>query len=209
MEGGARGGAGASSWVLGCGVGRSYRGGRCGRNRCPVWLARRIFGGGAELGAHDLDDGAARSVAVPADGPAGAGTAGTLAAQCIHGYHRAAGHAGDGSARATWGQGPQRRWTLLRGLPGRQFERLGVFKPGLQGVEGRSVCLARKALLAKLRMRFSELEVDDAYAENSDALDGLVAALTARAAALGATIGAAPEETALARREGWIHVPRV
>ncbi len=66
---------------------------------------------------------------------------------------------------------------------------------------------ARRALLAELRRRLPWLEVADDYAENTDALDALLAALSARAAAQG--LSGRPRTTAQAERarsEGWIHV---
>lgn len=44
-------------------------------------------------------------------------------------------------------------------------------------------------------------------ADSDDALDAVVAALTARAAALGRCAGPPPEHLAQARREGWVRVP--
>jgi hypothetical protein len=48
----------------------------------------------------------------------------------------------------------------------------------------------------------------EACVESDDALDALLAALIARAAALGLTASPPIDELELARREGWIHLPR-
>jgi hypothetical protein len=47
----------------------------------------------------------------------------------------------------------------------------------------------------------------DDYAEDSDALDSLVAALTARSAWQGRTMRPHPAQKTAAQREGWIHIP--
>ncbi|MEY4487836.1 MAG: hypothetical protein RIQ79_344 [Verrucomicrobiota bacterium] len=65
----------------------------------------------------------------------------------------------------------------------------------------------RRALLAELRQAMPALEVDDACARTDHAFDALIASLTTRAAALGRTLGASPAQRAVARREGWIHLP--
>lgn len=44
--------------------------------------------------------------------------------------------------------------------------------------------------------------------DSDDALDALLAALIARAAALGLTVAPGEEDVDLARREGWIHLPQ-
>lgn len=66
---------------------------------------------------------------------------------------------------------------------------------------------ARFDLLRQLRARMPWLHVDDRVAESADALDALLASLTARLAACGFTHKPAPAQTASARTEGWIHVP--
>jgi predicted nuclease with RNAse H fold len=48
----------------------------------------------------------------------------------------------------------------------------------------------------------------DACLSSDDALDAVLAALIARAAALGLTVQPEAEDLDLARREGWIHLPR-
>ena len=50
---------------------------------------------------------------------------------------------------------------------------------------------------------------DRLYRTSHDALDAVVAALTARAAALGLTLRADPERQPQASREGWIALPTV
>jgi predicted nuclease with RNAse H fold len=67
--------------------------------------------------------------------------------------------------------------------------------------------LARQAILGGLRKAMPWLAAPDACAENGDALDALVASLTARAAMQGRTLRPTAEQVALAQREGWIHLP--
>ena len=52
------------------------------------------------------------------------------------------------------------------------------------------------------------LEVGDEYLKKVDALDALIASLTARAAAQGSTMPPQRGQLVAARREGWIHLPR-
>lgn len=63
----------------------------------------------------------------------------------------------------------------------------------------------RRTILRALRKQMPWLEVGDEYIESSDALDALIASLTARAAAQGLTIKPGRGQIAAARREGWIH----
>ncbi len=69
----------------------------------------------------------------------------------------------------------------------------------------------REALIHALRQAASWLELGDHIdlcARSDDALDAVVAALTARAAALGLTTAPADAQVRdLARREGWIALP--
>ncbi len=51
------------------------------------------------------------------------------------------------------------------------------------------------------------LVAPDDYAQDSDALDSLVAALTARSAWQGRTLLPNPSQKSAAKREGWIHIP--
>jgi predicted nuclease with RNAse H fold len=66
---------------------------------------------------------------------------------------------------------------------------------------------ARHRILASLRIAMPWLVAPDDYAEDSDSLDSLVAALTARSAAQGRTLLPNPSQKAVAKREGWIHIP--
>jgi predicted nuclease with RNAse H fold len=66
----------------------------------------------------------------------------------------------------------------------------------------------RRKILRGLRKKLPWLQVEDAYAANSDALDALIASLTARAAAQGLTAKPPRGQIAAARREGWIHLPK-
>nr|WP_218886576.1 DUF429 domain-containing protein [Kineococcus aurantiacus] len=85
------------------------------------------------------------------------------------------------------------RW----GLPHRQYKR-----------EGNRA--ARAALVAALRERVPWLDFGGFVAlceESDDALDAVVAALTARAAALGRCAPPPEQDLERARREGWILLP--
>lgn len=70
----------------------------------------------------------------------------------------------------------------------------------------------RAANLRGLTESLPELEISPARRvlcrESDDALDALVCALLARAAAIGRTHRAPPEGRERARREGWIHLPK-
>lgn len=65
---------------------------------------------------------------------------------------------------------------------------------------------ARRKLLNALRRKLPWLKVPVSYAHSADALDALVASLTARAAMQGLTAPPSSLQRHLARREGWIHV---
>lgn len=70
-------------------------------------------------------------------------------------------------------------------------------------------CLGtRNEILRNLRIKFPWLEAPDSYADTSDCLDALVASLTARAAVCALTVKPAGAQLNLARREGWIHLPK-
>ena len=66
---------------------------------------------------------------------------------------------------------------------------------------------SRRSILNRLRKKMPWLEVGDDFAEDSDALDALIASLTVRAAEQGLTIKPGVGQIAAARREGWIHLP--
>ena len=66
---------------------------------------------------------------------------------------------------------------------------------------------ARHQILIALRIAMPWLMAPDDYAEDSDALDSLVAALTARSAWQGRTLLPNPSQKSAAKREGWIHIP--
>jgi predicted nuclease with RNAse H fold len=65
----------------------------------------------------------------------------------------------------------------------------------------------RNEILSQLRKKLPWLDVPRTYAESSDALDALVASLTARSAAQGLTRKPERSQLKSARREGWIHLP--
>lgn len=64
----------------------------------------------------------------------------------------------------------------------------------------------RELLKSAPRLRCSD-ELQHAYDANEHAFDALIAALTARAAALGLTALPEEEDIAVAKEEGWIHLP--
>jgi hypothetical protein len=66
---------------------------------------------------------------------------------------------------------------------------------------------ARESILAGLCEAMPWLVVPDACAATGDALDALIASLTARAAMQGRTLRPTAEQAPYARREGWIHLP--
>ncbi|WP_432548001.1 DUF429 domain-containing protein [Kineococcus sp. SYSU DK004] len=91
--------------------------------------------------------------------------------------------------------------------PAASLHRWGLAHRGYKGREGAS---ARAALVAGLLARTPWLDVGAHRAlceASDDALDALVAALAARAAALGRCASPAPGEVERARREGWIVLP--
>jgi hypothetical protein len=57
-------------------------------------------------------------------------------------------------------------------------------------------------------LRFADPSGAVAYERNEHAFDALVAALVARAVALGLTEPPRPSELSVAATEGWIHLPR-
>ena len=90
------------------------------------------------------------------------------------------------------------------------FERAG-YKTGARTERRASERRARAALLDDFLRRAPWMDLGaatDACTESDDALDAVIAALVARAAALNHTIGPEPGEMERARREGWIHLPR-
>jgi predicted nuclease with RNAse H fold len=70
---------------------------------------------------------------------------------------------------------------------------------------------AREALLAAMEDRVGWLAwapgAREVCVDNDDAVDAVVAALVARAAAMGLTVPPGVDDIALAHSEGWIHLP--
>lgn len=69
---------------------------------------------------------------------------------------------------------------------------------------------ARRALLAGLRTAAPWLDLRDAdelMVRSGDAFDAVIAALAARAAAIGAVRAPSPAQREIARREGWVALP--
>jgi predicted nuclease with RNAse H fold len=65
----------------------------------------------------------------------------------------------------------------------------------------------RRDILNALRAKFPVLTIPSSYAETDHALDALIAAITARLAALGLTQRPSQEQQSAAKTEGWIHLP--
>lgn len=66
---------------------------------------------------------------------------------------------------------------------------------------------ARREILAGLQSKMPWLEVPDGYDATSDTLDALVASLTTWTAAQGLTRRPDQNQIAIAKCEGWIHIP--
>lgn len=66
---------------------------------------------------------------------------------------------------------------------------------------------ARRRILRSIRRQLPWLVCSDAYQTSSDALDALLASLTARLCGEGRTTRPSRTQSARARKEGWIHVP--
>jgi hypothetical protein len=65
----------------------------------------------------------------------------------------------------------------------------------------------RGGILNALRAKFPVLTIPSSYAETDHALDALIAAITARLAALGLTQRPSQGQQSAAKTEGWIHLP--
>ncbi|HWN08411.1 MAG TPA: DUF429 domain-containing protein [Pyrinomonadaceae bacterium] len=106
--------------------------------------------------------------------------------------HKVKNLSGDGRFYEVYPAASLKRW----GLPCRKYK--NIDEP----------CgIARVDILKKLRLMLPWLEVPREYSATSDALDSLIASLTARTAAQGLSVPPKPLETSVARREGWIHLP--
>lgn len=94
--------------------------------------------------------------------------------------------------------------------PAASLKRWGLRHRSYKGA-GQTAALGQ--LVTELRARTgSWLDLrgyDELCRESHDALDAVIAGLTARAAALGLTAGPRPDQVALARTEGWIAIPAV
>ena len=86
---------------------------------------------------------------------------------------------------------------------------LAMWKIAHQGYKQRTSEGARKRakMLKALRTSMPWLDVSQRYEESDDALDALIASLTARAAAQGFTTRPEAGDIAAAAEEGWIHLP--
>ncbi|WP_068273129.1 DUF429 domain-containing protein [Aldersonia kunmingensis] len=75
---------------------------------------------------------------------------------------------------------------------------------------GKSTAVGLTGMVAALREAAPWLDLGsfvELVTEQHDAFDAVIAALLARAVECGATYGPEPDELAVARREGWVHVP--
>lgn len=107
--------------------------------------------------------------------------------------HRVADKSGDGRFYEVYPAATLKRW----GLPHQGYK---------AGPRDQMYTL-RLHILNKLRAEAPSLKVPDDYAVSDHAFDALIAALSARAAALGNTEQAPPIQAKEAAREGWIHIP--
>lgn len=106
--------------------------------------------------------------------------------------HRVSDHSGDGRFFEVYPAGSLFCWKLRC----RGYKRIDA-----------ECARFRQEMLKELRAKLPWVKVPESYTESSDALDALVASLTARVAAQKLTIGPTPDQLPLARREGWIHLP--
>jgi predicted nuclease with RNAse H fold len=106
--------------------------------------------------------------------------------------HKVKDRSGDGKFFEVYPAASLKRWQL----PCRKYKQIDE-----------PCSIARVDILKKLRRKLPWLEVPDEYANTSDALDSLIASLTAWAAAQGLTLLPKRTQASVARREGWIHLP--
>jgi predicted nuclease with RNAse H fold len=104
---------------------------------------------------------------------------------------------------------------VLEAYPAAALLLWGLDRNGYKGGKGgpeEASTLAREALLAAIAEQAPWLAWEpgarEACVDSDDALDAVLAALVARAAALGLTMAPPEEDLELARSEGWIHLPR-
>jgi hypothetical protein len=98
--------------------------------------------------------------------------------------------------------------TVVEAYPAAALKRWGLPHRCYKRAENQSALGALvDALLAALPDLHLPAEQDALCRASDDALDAVVCALIARAAALGLTDAPPPELRALAEREGWIAVP--
>ena len=90
--------------------------------------------------------------------------------------------------------------------PAGSLKQWGLRCRGYKGTDKPAVA-TRRTLLAELRRTMPALEVDDSFAQSDHAFDALIASLTTRTAVTGKSLLPSPTQRAIARREGWIHLP--
>jgi predicted nuclease with RNAse H fold len=91
--------------------------------------------------------------------------------------------------------------------PAASLRAWGMTSRGYKEDKRPECCDARHRMLAALRVAMPWLVAPDDYARDPDALDSLIAALTARSASQGRTIRPDSSQVDVASREGWIHIP--
>lgn len=88
----------------------------------------------------------------------------------------------------------------------------GGYKSSRRSDRRQAECLAREALLGAIESRTGWLvwapRAREACVESDDALDAVLAAMIARAAALGLTVLPPADDIEPAHSEGWIHLPQ-
>jgi len=91
--------------------------------------------------------------------------------------------------------------------PAASLRAWGMTGRGYKETNDAGCAALRQRMLTDLRQALPALKIPDAYALNPDALDALVASLSARCAAMGQTIRPTEGQRILAQQEGWIHIP--
>lgn len=91
--------------------------------------------------------------------------------------------------------------------PAASLHAWGISNRGYKEAKKEACLEARRAILNELRGKLSLLYSPEEYARDADALDSLIASLTARSAAQGGCYPPPPDQLATISREGWIYVP--
>jgi predicted nuclease with RNAse H fold len=83
----------------------------------------------------------------------------------------------------------------------------GFYSRGYKTLKDESCRTLRAKIVRQLKRKLPSLEIPKEYVESADALDALIASLTARAAWLGKTRRPSSDQVEAAKCEGWIHLP--